>query len=69
VPVKGETKLVLSSMFYMLVIQNNQIMPDCFRLGKFTINDGALSLWRINSEGKVMELLEGSVFNGKFLED
>ncbi len=42
-PVRGKTKLVLRSMSYMLVIQNDRIMPDCFRSGKFKIYDGHLS--------------------------
>jgi hypothetical protein len=52
----------------MFVIQNGRITPDCFRRGKFAISDGALSLWKINSQGKVMELLEGTVINGNFRE-
>jgi hypothetical protein len=41
-------------------------MPDCFRLGKFKIYDGHISLWKLNSVGGVVELLEGTVINGKF---
>jgi hypothetical protein len=52
----------------MIVIQNNKVMPDCLRLAKFTIYDGAISLWKISSEGKVIELVEGTIINGKFHE-
>jgi hypothetical protein len=44
-------------------------MPDCFCRAKFQIFDGSLTLWKINSEGTVMELCDGTVINGKFREE
>jgi hypothetical protein len=65
-PVRRKTKQVPSSLSYMIVIQNSQIMPDCFRLAKFPIHNGTISVWKISSEGKVIDLSEGTIINGKF---
>jgi len=51
---------------YIVVIQNDRIMPDCFRLGKFTIHNGSTSVWKLSSKGDVLDLVDGTVFNGEF---
>jgi hypothetical protein len=53
---------------YVVVVQNDVLMADCFSLGKFTIYDGHISLWNINSKGDVIHLVNGTVINGKFNE-
>jgi hypothetical protein len=53
-------------MSYMLVVQNCRMLPDCFNVAKFAIYEGALSVWKINCEGEVIELADGTVMNGKF---
>jgi len=53
---------------YVILIQDGRLMPDCFNRARFRIHDGALTVWRISSRGAVIQLCEGTVFNGKFHE-
>jgi len=53
-------------MSYMLLIQNDRLMPDCFGRVRFWIHDGPLKLYRVNSDGKIIEAGEGTVISGKF---
>jgi hypothetical protein len=56
-------------MTYMLITQNGLMMPDCFCRSRFQVSDGSLTIWKINSKGRVMEACEGTIFNGKFKEE
>jgi hypothetical protein len=67
-PVKGKAKL--SSMFYVLLVQDGRVMPDCFpNAAGFKIHDGPLKIHKLRSDGIVTELMEGTVISGKFHDD
>ena len=48
----------------MIFMQEGQIMPTCCHI-LLQINEGHLSTYRIRSDGRVIELIEGTVVRGK----
>ena len=51
---------------YMLLIQDGQLIPNCLCVPRFFIREGAIKVYRITSNGIVIEHGDGSVINGKF---
>jgi hypothetical protein len=49
----------------MIFMQDGQIMPTCCHI-LLSIRDGHLSTYRIRSDGRIIELMEGTVVRGKF---
>jgi hypothetical protein len=57
-------------MFYVFLVQDGLIMPDCFlNDAGFKIHDGTIKLYQIRSDGLVTELMEGTVIGDKFYKD
>jgi hypothetical protein len=56
-------------MYYVLVTQGGRIMPDCFTRGRFSLHDGPLQFYIINSRGIISDACEGTVFDCNFHEE
>jgi hypothetical protein len=53
-------------MKYMIILQDTRVIGTCFGHIKFWLEDGAIGVGWINSQGKVQEMHCGQLVKGKF---
>ena len=53
-------------MKYMIILQDSRVIGTCFGHIKFWLEDGAIRVGWIHSQGKVQETHCGQLVKGKF---